>query len=65
VFLWSQPFGQSGSPPLFFRIAGSFIGINFVAVGFGGAFFGPSPARLMDRLREYSHGYGKTDCWGD
>ncbi len=56
VFLWSQPFGQFGSPPLFFRIVGSFIGIIFVAVGFGGAFFGASQAKLMDRLRSIRPG---------
>ncbi len=32
-FLWSQPFGGFGSPPLFFRIFGSFIAIPFVAIG--------------------------------
>lgn len=33
VFLWSQPFGGFGSPPLFFRIFGSLIGIVFVVMG--------------------------------
>ena len=37
VFLWSQPFGQFGSPPLFFRVFGSFIALAFVTVGFGSA----------------------------
>jgi hypothetical protein len=33
VFLWGSPFGQWDSPPIFFRIFGSFIAIAFVAVG--------------------------------
>lgn len=35
LFLWSQPHGQFGSPPVFFRVFGSFIGLVFVVVGFG------------------------------
>src|SRR5262245_44561906 len=35
IFLWAQPFNQFDSPPLFFRIFGSFIAIAFMAVGFG------------------------------
>ena len=34
-FLWSQPFGGFGSPPLFFRITGSFIALAFVMTGIG------------------------------
>jgi hypothetical protein len=34
-FLWTQPFGEFGSPPLFFRLIGSFISLAFVAVGGG------------------------------
>jgi hypothetical protein len=37
VFMWAAPFGEFGSPPLFFRIFASFIAIVFVAVGGGGA----------------------------
>jgi hypothetical protein len=37
VFMWTAPFGEFGSPPLFFRIFASFIAIVFVAVGGGGA----------------------------
>ena len=33
IFLWSQPFGGFGSPPLFFRIFGSFVALGFVAFG--------------------------------
>ena len=32
-FLWSAPFGEFGSPPLFFRIMGSFIALAFVTMG--------------------------------
>ncbi len=35
AFLWSQPFGEFGSPPIFFRIFGSFIALGFVVVGGG------------------------------
>ncbi len=38
IYLWTQPFGGFGSPPLIFRIVGSFISLAFVAVG-GGACF--------------------------
>lgn len=38
VFLWSQPFGGFGSPPLFFRIFGSFVAIPFMAIGGFSAF---------------------------
>jgi hypothetical protein len=33
IFLWSEPFGQFGSPPIFFRIFGSFIALAFVVMG--------------------------------
>ena len=36
-FLWGTPSGQFGSPPLFFRVFGSFIALAFVM--FGLAFF--------------------------
>jgi DNA-directed RNA polymerase subunit RPC12/RpoP len=34
-FLWLTPFNEFGSPPLFFRIFGSFIALAFVLVGGG------------------------------
>jgi hypothetical protein len=37
VFMWAAPFGEFGSPPLFFRIFASFIAVVFVAIGGGGA----------------------------
>ena len=48
VFLWSQPFGEFGSPPLFFRIFGSLIASVFILVGFGG----PSSPRPSGGCRE-------------
>jgi hypothetical protein len=33
VFLWGAPFDQFGSPPLFFRVFGSFVALAFVIVG--------------------------------
>lgn len=32
-FLWLTPFDQFGSPPLFFRVFGSFIALGFVMFG--------------------------------
>lgn len=32
-FLWGAPFGQFGSPPLFFRVFGSFVALGFVMFG--------------------------------
>ena len=32
-FLWGSPFGHFGSPPLFFRVFGSFIALGFVMFG--------------------------------
>jgi hypothetical protein len=37
ISVWSKPFGEFGSPPLFFRIFASFIAVMFVAVGGIGA----------------------------
>jgi hypothetical protein len=33
VFLWGAPWDEFGSPPLFFRLVGSFIAVVFVVVG--------------------------------
>ncbi|HYE17248.1 MAG TPA: hypothetical protein VEA69_02330 [Tepidisphaeraceae bacterium] len=33
IFLWAAPFDEWGSPPLFFRVFGSFIALMFVLVG--------------------------------
>lgn len=54
-FLWSQPFGSFHSPPLFFRIVGSFIAMVFVAVG-GGILYGSITGKGMasNRFRHVS-----------
>ena len=57
VFLWAAPFGDFHSPPLFFRVFGSFVAIPFVAIGTG-ALFGKLPnaavhaAALRSQLQE-------------
>jgi hypothetical protein len=38
ISMWSAPFNEFGSPPLFFRIFASLIGLAFIAFGFGVAF---------------------------
>lgn len=43
-FLWGTPFNEFGSPPLFFRVFGSFIALSFLLVG-AGFIAGPSLAR--------------------
>ena len=37
ISVWAKPFGEFGSPPLFFRVFASFIALVFVAVGGIGA----------------------------
>lgn len=54
-FLWSAPFGEFGSPPLFFRIFGSFIALAFVMTGIGifvGAGKLGDPRRMAQSLQE-------------
>lgn len=46
AFLWLSPFGAFHSPPLFFRIFGSFIALGFILFGVG-AF---KAAGMMNRL---------------
>jgi hypothetical protein len=49
-FLWGTPFNSFHSPPLFFRIFGSFIALAFVMVG-GAILFGKhSPRQHLDQL---------------
>lgn len=54
-FLWSAPFGQFGSPPLFFRVFGSFIALAFVMTGIG-IFMGAgklgNPHSMVQSLQE-------------
>jgi len=54
AFLWGAPFGEFGSPPLFFRVFGSFIALAFVMVGAGILFGGAMKARsrIFDRLAD-------------
>jgi hypothetical protein len=57
-FLWLTPFNQFGSPPLFFRIFGSFVALCFVAMGgttFVGAILGnrlQRPVADFDKFNE-------------
>jgi hypothetical protein len=48
-FLWLTPFDTFGSPPLIFRIFGSFIAISFVAVG-GSAAWSAISGKLTSRM---------------
>ena len=50
-FLWGAPWDAFDSPPLFFRIFGSFVAMMFVLIG-GGLVFGKMPSPV-DRLRGY------------
>jgi hypothetical protein len=55
IFLWSAPFGAFHSPPLFFRIFGSFIALAFVLTGIGifvGAGKIGDPRRMAQSLKE-------------
>tara|TARA_R110002072_G_scaffold233795_1_gene391382 strand:- start:62785 stop:63210 length:426 start_codon:yes stop_codon:yes gene_type:complete len=55
IFLWSAPFGAFGSPPLFFRVFGSFIALAFVLTGvaiFVGAGRIGDPRRMAQSLQE-------------
>ena len=53
-FLWSQPFGQVGSPPIFFRIFGSLIATVFVAVG-GGILYGAITGKSIQPRPNFRH----------
>lgn len=61
-FLWGAPFGEFGSPPLFFRVFGSFIAFVFVVVGGStvlAAFAGNSAA--LRRLAKRVHNTNMID----
>jgi DNA-directed RNA polymerase subunit RPC12/RpoP len=68
-FLWGTPFNQFGSPPLFFRIFGSFIALCFVAMGGSTCFAAVMGARSfgarlpLDQIKDLqdSFGPGPTD----
>lgn len=60
IFLWSAPFGAFHSPPLFFRVFGSFIALAFVMTGIGifvGAGKIGDPRRMAQSLQEMSKGF--------
>jgi len=65
AFLWGAPFGEFGSPPLFFRFFGSFIAPAFVMVGvgilFGGTMKGRS--RIFDRLADGARQQADQGCY--
>lgn len=55
IFLWSAPFGAFHSPPLFFRVFGSFIALAFVMTGVGifvGAGKIGDPRLMAEKLKE-------------
>jgi len=54
-FMWSQPFGDFHSPPLFFRIFASFIAICFVAMGGGTAYAALTGSSQLGRLQDAAH----------
>lgn len=52
-FLWGAPFGEFGSPPLFFRVFGSFIALPFIAFGVAALFGKLMPTnRMRERLKD-------------
>ena len=51
VFLWSRPSGGFGSPPVFFRVFGSLIGLAFIGFGVMSAFGALSMGKVMDHAR--------------
>jgi hypothetical protein len=66
-FLWGTPFGGFGSPPLFFRIFGSFVALGFVFVGAGILFGNPSnrPFQSVGGRREEDPGATGEHPQGD
>jgi hypothetical protein len=64
IFLWGMPFGEFGSPPIFFRIFGSFIALAFVVIGGSSAmavvFVTDKTNQFVDNALEQSDSL--TDC---
>ena len=54
VFLWGAPFGEFGSPPLFFRIMGSFIALAFVTMGGGTAYAAITGKPRKHMIRQFA-----------
>jgi hypothetical protein len=55
IFLWAAPVDDFGSPPLVFRVFGSFIAIAFVAFG-GAMLYGALSGRGMVARRTLANG---------
>jgi hypothetical protein len=65
-FLWLTPFHEFGSPPLFFRLFGSFVALPFVFVGAAALFGNPeswAKARIEQarRLRNLAQEAGLSE----
>jgi DNA-directed RNA polymerase subunit RPC12/RpoP len=61
-FMWGAPFGEFGSPPLFFRIFASFIALGFVMFG-GAMLFGShlaTPERMAGMARRLRDAQGQV-----
>jgi hypothetical protein len=57
AFLWASPWNEFGSPPLFFRVFGSFIAAAFVLIGGGQCammIFGNTP-QMLPRVEPSEH----------
>ena len=54
-FLWLSPWNEFGSPPLFFRIFGSFVALGFVMTGIGSlsGMLGPNDADVKDAINAF------------
>lgn len=61
ISLWSAPFGQFGSPPLFFRVFGSFVALFFLLIGGALVFGAASPENLSERLKQMADAKHKPD----
>jgi hypothetical protein len=53
-FLWFSPFGEFHSPPLFFRIFGTFVALPFVFIGAAAIFASPEAMLRNARSRAES-----------
>ena len=62
-FLWFTPFDQFGSPPLFFRVFGTFVALPFVFIGVAGlrASSLSSHEQLIQRARDMAESLSQAD----
>ncbi len=58
-FLWLSPFGHFHSPPLFFRIFGSFIAIPFVAIGGTALYTAITGKSMIEKQFERLHQFAR------